>query len=117
MGLLSKAILPVFAGTTGVMAYLAAKNPVLSPLAASDPLWGSAAFKKYNPARNPATQDVCVKRIPLGKVRPELLASPGDLVLEYCRGVWSSPGMFLYAQTHEYIHTHARTHAYGCGCI
>lgn len=74
------------------LAFLAHKNPVLSPLPASDPVWTSSLYKKHNPSRNPATQDVCVKRIPLAKVRPELLQKEGDLALEFCRGVWSGWG-------------------------
>lgn len=92
MGIISKAVYSSFLGTTGLAAYLAAKNPVISPLAAADPVWSSRLFKKHNPAGNPATQDVCIKRIPIGKIRPELLENKGALALEYCRGVWSSPG-------------------------
>lgn len=92
MGLFSKAVVTSFIGTTGLVAYLGAKNRIISPLPASDPIWTSPVFKKYNPSANPATQDVCVKRLPLSKIRPGLLENPGDLALEYCRGVWSGPG-------------------------
>ncbi|KAF5121884.1 hypothetical protein E5D57_012355 [Metarhizium anisopliae] len=92
MGLLSKTVFSSLVATTSLAAYLAAKNPVLSPLAASDPIWTSKLFKRYNPSANPATQDVCIKRLPLDRIRPELLKNPGDLVLEYCRGVWSGYG-------------------------
>lgn len=79
-------------GTSGAAAYLAARNPVISPLSPSDPVWTSSLYKKHNPSRNPATQDVCIKRIPLDKIRPELLQKDGDLALEFCRGVWSGWG-------------------------
>lgn len=79
-------------GTAGSAAYLAAKNPVLSPLPASDPIWTSSLLKKHNPSGNPATQDVCIKRVPLSSVKPELLEKEGDLALEFCRGVWSGWG-------------------------
>lgn len=92
MGILGKAVFSSVLGTTGLAAYLAAKNPVISPLAASDPIWTSSLFRRYNPSANPATQDVCIKRLPLDKIRPELLKNPGDLALEYCRGVWAGPG-------------------------
>ncbi|KAL6787345.1 hypothetical protein J3E68DRAFT_153111 [Trichoderma sp. SZMC 28012] len=92
MGLLFKAAVSSFVGTTGLAAYLAAKNRIISPLAASDPIWTSVLFKRYNPSANPATQDICIKRLPLHKIRPELLRNPGDLALEYCRGVWSGSG-------------------------
>lgn len=83
-------------GTTTGAAYLAAKNPVIAPLPPSDPIWTSSLYKKHNPSRNPATQDVCIKRIPLDKIRPELLQKEGDLALEFCRGVWSGWGMSLF---------------------
>lgn len=92
MGLISKAVYSSVVGTTGLAAYLAAKNPVISPLAAADPIWSSRLYKRYNPSANPATQDVCIKRIPISKIRPELLNNKGDLALEYCRGVWSGVG-------------------------
>lgn len=94
MGLIAKAAFSSLIGTTGLAAYLAAKNPVISPIAASDAIWSSKLFKRYNPSANPATQDVCIKRIPLEKIRPELLKNPGDLALEYCRGVWAGHGKF-----------------------
>jgi hypothetical protein len=92
MGLIGKAVFSSLLGTASLAAFLAAKNPVISPLAAADPIWTSKLFKKHNPSANPATQDVCVRRIPLDKIRPELLKNPGDLALEYCRGVWSGYG-------------------------
>ncbi|KAK2612481.1 hypothetical protein QQS21_001419 [Conoideocrella luteorostrata] len=92
MGLIAKAAFSSLIGSTSLAAYLAAKNPVISPLAAADPIWTSKLFKRYNPSANPATQDICIKRLPLDKIRPELLKNPGDLALEYCRGVWSGAG-------------------------
>ncbi|KHN95246.1 uncharacterized protein MAM_06957 [Metarhizium album ARSEF 1941] len=92
MGLVSKAIFSSLLGTTTVAAYLAVKNPVISPLAASDPIWTSKLFKRYNPSANPATQDICIRRIPLDRIRPELVKNPRHLVLEYCRGIWSGYG-------------------------
>lgn len=79
-------------GTTGAAAYLAARNPVISPLSPADPIWSSSLYKKHNPSRNPATQDVVIKRVPLDKIRPELIQKESDLTLELCRGVWSGWG-------------------------
>lgn len=94
MGLITKTIFTTLLGTSGTAAYLAARNPVISPLAVTDPIWTSSLYKRYNPSRNPATQDVCIKRIPLNKIRPELLQKEGDLALEFCRGVWSGWGKY-----------------------
>lgn len=96
MGLIRKAFFFSAFGTTGVAAYLAAKNPVISPLAATDAIWKSSVFRKYNPSANPATQDVCIKRIPIDKIRPELIKNPSALTLEYCRGVWSGVGKLFF---------------------
>lgn len=79
-------------GTSTAGAYLAAKNPIISPLPASDSLWQSKLYRMHNPSGNPATQDVCVRRIPLSKIRPELITKEGDLALEFCRGLWSGWG-------------------------
>lgn len=92
MGFIRKVIYTSLLGTSTAAAYLAAKNPVISPLAAADPIWSSRPYKKYNYYRNAATQDVCIRRVPLSKVRPELLQKDGALTLEFCRGVWSGWG-------------------------
>ncbi|KAF4974203.1 hypothetical protein FZEAL_8863 [Fusarium zealandicum] len=100
MGILRKTLFTTLLGTSSAAAYLAAKNPVVYPIPASDELWSSRIFKRHNPNRNPATQDVCIKRIPLSKIRPELLQKDGDLALEFCRGVWSGWG---YAIQRKYL--------------
>lgn len=55
-------------------------------------MWQSQSYAKYNLHRNPSTQDICIRRIPLSKIRPELLENEGDLALEFCRGVWGGLG-------------------------
>lgn len=94
MGIIRTTVFTGLLTTSTAAAYLAARNPVISPLAATDPIWTSSLFKRHNPSRNPATQDVCIRRIPLDKIRPELLQREGDLALEFCRGVWSGWGEF-----------------------
>ena len=46
----------------------------------------------YNSHQNAAMQDVCIKRIPLRKIKPELLHREGDLVVEFCREIWRGLG-------------------------
>ena len=99
MGISRKLVFTGLLGTSTAAAYLAATNPVFSPLDTSDPIWSSSIYKRHNPARNPATQDVCIKRIPFSKIRPELLQKDGDLALEFCRGVWSGLGMYSLANS------------------
>jgi len=78
--------------SSGILAYLGTTTTIITPLAEDDPLWRSQSYSLYNPHRNAATQDVCIKRIPLRKVKPELLHGEGDLVVEFCRGVWGGLG-------------------------
>ena len=87
--------MPTLLATSTGAAYLASQNPVISPLPANDPIWSSRLFRRANPNGNPATQDVVIKRIPLEKIKPELLQKNGDLALEFCRGVWSGWGKYL----------------------
>ncbi|KFA70277.1 hypothetical protein S40285_08213 [Stachybotrys chlorohalonatus IBT 40285] len=98
MGFFRLSIYTGLLATSGSAAYLAARNPVIAPLPSSDPIWKSAIYKCHNPAGNPATQDVCIKRIPLSKIRPELLEKEGDLALEFCRGVWGGLGEFSWTR-------------------
>jgi hypothetical protein len=79
---------------TGALGYLGASTTIISPIPADDPIWASNNYSKYNPHRNPPTQDICVKRIPLRKIKPELLEKEGDLALELCRGVWGGLGKY-----------------------
>ncbi|KAL2019919.1 hypothetical protein VTK56DRAFT_9011 [Thermocarpiscus australiensis] len=95
MGLIGK--LKICAGVAtglgaGALGYLGATTTIISPLPHDDPLWRSQSYAKFNLHKNASTQDVCLKRIPLGKIKPELLQHEGDLVLEFCRGVWGGLG-------------------------
>lgn len=102
MGITRKLVFTGLLGTSTAAAYLASANPVISPLDTSDPVWSSSIYKRHNPARNPSTQDVCIKRIPFSKIRPELLKKDGDLALEFCRGVWGGLGYAVQRQYLEY---------------
>ncbi|KAF7562855.1 hypothetical protein G7046_g1288 [Stylonectria norvegica] len=92
MGILRKALFSTILGTSGAVAYLGATQTIVSPLPANDPVWASKTYARHNPNGNPVTQDVCIKRIPLNKIRPDLLKKDGALATEFCRGVWSSWG-------------------------
>lgn len=77
---------------TAFAGYIAGTTSVICPLPLDDPLWSSSVYSRFNVHNNPSAQDVCIKRIPLSKIRPELLENEGDLALEFCRGVWSGWG-------------------------
>ena len=92
MGIIRKTIFAGALGGAGFVGYLGYSTTILSPLSRDDPIWKSKSYKKLNTQGNGVTQDICVKRIPLSKIKPELLQKEGDLVQEFCRGVWSGWG-------------------------
>ncbi|KAK4140452.1 uncharacterized protein C8A04DRAFT_14931 [Dichotomopilus funicola] len=111
MGLIKKVTLSTVGLGSAALGYLGLATTIVSPLPADDPLWQSKSFAKYNRHRNPSTQDICVKRIPLAKIRPELLEKEGDLALEFCRGVWGGWGYrFQRAYLARKYHSPATTH-------
>jgi hypothetical protein len=65
---------------------------------ATEPLFQSRWLQKFNPGANPTTHDECVRRIPLFKLRPELVedAQKGGskLVEAFSQGIWGGFGTF-----------------------
>ena len=72
----------------------ATRNDVFEPMDTSDPIFQSPFFQKFNPNRNPALYDKCVRRIPLDKIEPALLEKKGKLVEAFCAGLWGGMGEF-----------------------
>ncbi|KAL7943362.1 hypothetical protein V8C42DRAFT_328857 [Trichoderma barbatum] len=62
----------------------------------TDALFKHPILKDLNPRNNPSTHDSCVRRVPFGQLRPELLedAKRGGsaLVEEFSRGMWAGYG-------------------------
>lgn len=79
------------AGAAGAFAYLI-RNSSFVPLSPQDPIFASAAYRRNNPDRNPATQDLCVRTVPLNLIKPHLLENDGKLVETFCAGVWGGLG-------------------------
>ena len=81
--------------TTLSYVLLTRKNTI-TPVSPSDHIFHSTLFARYNPNNSPSTNDVCLRRVPLGKIRPELLeaAERGEtgLVERFCAGVWGGWG-------------------------
>ncbi|RFU33491.1 hypothetical protein B7463_g2898, partial [Scytalidium lignicola] len=86
------------AGSAGAFA-LWTRNSKFVAVSSSDPLLSSPSYLKFNPNRNPAVHDVCVKRVPLDKIKPHLLEKEGKLTEAFCAGVWSG----LVSKTPESI--------------
>lgn len=95
MGIIRKVTVGVTVGTAAALGYIRTSTSIISPIPLNDPLYGSSSYKKYNVHHNAATNDICVKTIPLSRIRPELRQKEGELALEFCRGVWSSWGESL----------------------
>lgn len=98
MGIIKRTIYTTALTGTALIGYVAGTTSVICPLPRDDPIWSSKTFSRYNIHKNPTTQDVVIKRIPLDKIRPELLQKEGDLAVEFCRGVWAGWGK-LYASS------------------
>jgi hypothetical protein len=87
------------AGAVGLGGFLITtrKSRFVPFAVASDPIFTSAHFKKFNPSQNaPGLEDLCVRRVPLDQIKPALLADEGKLVEQFCAGIWSGFGMHIY---------------------
>lgn len=102
MGLITKAI-----GLTGWSSLAVAgtfvamtrKNRIL-PIPASDYIFNTTHYARYNPNNAPVTQDICLRSVPLSQIKPELLEKEGALAEKFCAGVWSGIG---YAYQRRYL--------------
>ena len=80
--------------------YVWTKHCQMTPLdrftPTTEPLFRSEWYKKFNPLQNPTTHDERIRRIPLFKLRPELVedAQKGGskLVEAFSQGIWGGPG-------------------------
>lgn len=76
------------------------RNSKVMPIPPSDYIFANTLFARYNPNNNPVTQDICVRKVPLDKIKPELLEQEGKLVEAFCAGVWGGLG---YAYQRRYL--------------
>ncbi|KAN0101601.1 hypothetical protein V8E51_012111 [Hyaloscypha variabilis] len=80
MGLIRKTISTLLlsgAGGAGGFAFWT-RNSRFVPIASDDPIFSSAAYLRNNPNKNPQTKDLCVRRVPLAKIKPQLLEKEGE---------------------------------------
>lgn len=59
----------------------------------TDYIFNHTLYSRYNPNNAPVTQDLCVRRVPLANIRPELLEKEGKLVEAFSAGLWGGLGM------------------------
>jgi hypothetical protein len=100
MGLISKTLNTLIlggAGSAGAFAFWT-RNSKFVPLSEHDAIFSSPAYIRNNPNRNPTTQDLCVKKVKLGRIKPYLLEKEGEgkLVEAFCAGVWGGLGEFAF---------------------
>ncbi|KAB8801896.1 hypothetical protein FH972_026717 [Carpinus fangiana] len=102
MGVLRRLVrLTVYGGVAGTGAWMfTTRKSRFVPVEAADPIFRSASYLTNNPNRNPATQDCCVRKVPLDRIRPSLLEREGKLAEAFSAGVWSGSG---YAVQRAYM--------------
>lgn len=83
------------ATSAAAFAFLTRKSefPAVSPLA--EELFKNDLYKRLNPERNEPMYDVCVRRVRLDKIRPELVADTDKLVTTFCAGIYGGNGLSL----------------------
>ncbi|QSZ33454.1 hypothetical protein DSL72_005022 [Monilinia vaccinii-corymbosi] len=104
MGLIRSTFTTALLGAAGAASGWAfwTRNSKFIPISPTDPIFSSPAYIRQNPNRNPATQDLCQRKVPLSKIKPQLLEKEkeGKLVEAFCAGVWSGYG---YAYQRSYL--------------
>ncbi|KAF7854518.1 uncharacterized protein EAF02_011693 [Botrytis sinoallii] len=102
MGLIRSTFTTALLGAAGATSGWAfwTRNSRFIPVSPSDPIFSSAAYMRQNPNRNPATQDLCQRKVPLSKIKPHLLEKEGKLVEAFCAGVWGGLG---YSYQRSYL--------------
>lgn len=78
------------AGTGGWLWYT--RKSHLGPLGLDDYLYHSTIMSRLNPDNHPAMSDICIREVPLSKIKPEVLNQEGKLVEEFCKGTWGGIG-------------------------
>ncbi|KAF2773313.1 hypothetical protein EJ03DRAFT_341103 [Teratosphaeria nubilosa] len=84
-----------YGSLAGAASFIAiTRHSKISPIPASDYIFNSTLYSRYNPNNAPVTQDICTRKVPLSKIKPELLekAEDGRLVEAFCQGVWGGLG-------------------------
>jgi hypothetical protein len=102
MGLIAKAIAATgwsSLAIAGTFVAMTRKNRIL-PVPASDYIFNSTHYARYNPYNSPVTQDICLRQVPLSQIDPAYLEKEGLLAEKFCAGVWSGLG---YAYQRRYL--------------
>ncbi|KAF2860652.1 hypothetical protein K470DRAFT_257661 [Piedraia hortae CBS 480.64] len=79
------------AATTGSF-FWATRHCTIKPIPPTDYIFQNTLYARSNPNESPVSQDVCVRTVPLNKIKPELLSQEGRLVEAFCAGIWGGVG-------------------------
>ena len=75
----------------------------------TDYLLGTTILARFNPYNNPAMKDICVRKVPIGQIRPELLENESKLTEAFCAGIWSGWGYSIQRRVLERKYKNAET--------
>ncbi|QIW96902.1 hypothetical protein AMS68_002420 [Peltaster fructicola] len=102
MGVLRRAVgLAGYGSLAGVVALVGLTYQCkIRPVDSNDYIYNHTQYARLNPNNSPATHDVCLRKVPLRDIKPELLEKEGKLVEAFCAGVWSGVG---YAYQRRYL--------------
>ncbi|KAI9839282.1 MAG: hypothetical protein M1819_003277 [Sarea resinae] len=79
-----------------------------SDTGAADSLFSSSQYKRFNPEDNKTMHDMCVRRVPLKNLKPELVEEKGRLVEAFCQGIYGGIGYSIqrYYLSRKYKSAH-----------
>lgn len=75
-----------------LLAYIVRNDEIKWDVPKSDPIFSSAAYTKFNPNKNAATQDEVIKRIPLQALKQEFRDDKSKIVERFTGGVFGGTG-------------------------
>jgi hypothetical protein len=86
--------------------FIVTRKSTVEPLPRTDPLFQASFYRRFNPEANEATQDNCVRRVPLSEIDPSLLEKKGKLVEAFSAGLWGGAGRKLLFSLTSHAHGH-----------
>lgn len=102
MGLFRTAI--VFTGWSSLGAAIifvtSTRRSKIYPVGTDDYIFNTTQYARLNANNAPYSHDICVRKVPLGTIKPELLEKEGRLVEAFSQGVWGGSG---YAIQRRYL--------------
>lgn len=73
----------------------------MQPLDPNDYIFHSTFMARLNPDQHPTFSDVCIREVPLAKIKPELLNQEGKLVEQFCAKTFGGIGKDLVKKLYK----------------